>query len=279
MRTSSVNGHATARAVAEEMRILMPTFDNPQVDAQEAAEALRGLAHASRGVPPDQLYPVLGELLAGLRTLPQIVEQLAASHRSNTSRAADDSGDWPAGAHAVDAAVLYLESASTFLRQAENALDHASAETGRIAWQPEPNRQRWASVVFLQGDEADRVLELIERDGPDAAIDYLTGWDFGDETVSAALENGDVTDTPPGVGNDDLSIRDEYALVTNPGLRYVGLSRRFEVPEDIDDEPAVSVGRPPTPIAAASRAGAVGGASWFARPDARTESTGRGVGR
>ena len=71
---------------------------------------------------------------------------------------------------------------------------------GRIAWHPEPAPEaeqparQWISVVFLQGDEADEVLGLIDAQGTDAAIEHLTGYDYGDETVEAAIANGHVYD-------------------------------------------------------------------------------------
>ena len=46
----------------------MPTFDDPLADAEEARQALRALAHATRTfASPSQTYTVVGELLGGLR--------------------------------------------------------------------------------------------------------------------------------------------------------------------------------------------------------------------
>ena len=49
------------------------------------------------------------------------------------------------------------------------------------------DEQRWMSVVFPQGEEADFVLDMISMSGPDAAIRHLSQWDYGDETRDAAL--------------------------------------------------------------------------------------------
>ena len=55
----------------------MPTFYDPGADAGEASEALRGLAHASRNFEnPQDLYGVLGDLLSGVRSLRQVLDQL-----------------------------------------------------------------------------------------------------------------------------------------------------------------------------------------------------------
>ena len=60
----------------------MPTFQNPTADAAEASEALRGLAHATRVLDdPADTYAVLGDLLAGVRSLRQVLDQLAQSVR------------------------------------------------------------------------------------------------------------------------------------------------------------------------------------------------------
>lgn len=47
--------------------------------------------------------------------------------------------------------------------------------------------QRWVSVLFLQDSEADEVLDMIDRDGPDAAMAYLKNWDYGEEATDAAM--------------------------------------------------------------------------------------------
>ena len=91
---------------------------------------------------------------------------------------------------------------------------------------------RWISVVFLQGDEAGEVLDLLDRHGVDAAIDHLTGYDYGTETTQAALENGYVYDAPPVGALDRTVIRDGYALTYNPFLGYVSLLRAHTAPPD-----------------------------------------------
>ena len=54
----------------------MPTFQDLTADAAEASEALRGLAHATRVFDdPADTYAVLGDLLAGVRSLRQVLDQ------------------------------------------------------------------------------------------------------------------------------------------------------------------------------------------------------------
>ena len=173
----------------------MPTFDDPLADAAEASAALRGLAHATRTFEsPADTHPVIGDLLAGVRSLRQVLDQLAAAHISARARAHDDAGNQAAGATSALAAADELHQAGTLLDTVEWRLDAASQHSGRIAWHPAPAvedgpARRWVSVVFLEGAEADEVLELIDRDGTDAAIEHLAGHDYGAETTQAALEN------------------------------------------------------------------------------------------
>ncbi len=115
----------------------MPTFDNLAVDAEEAAEALRGLAHASRVISdPGDTYRMLGSLSAALASLQQSLDQLADWHDRNTDRASDDSGDRQAGRRDALAASAYLRDAAGRVRQAHGALNEAFNHTGQIAWHP-----------------------------------------------------------------------------------------------------------------------------------------------
>lgn len=207
----------------------MPTFHDPRADASEAAEALRGLAHATQHVEdPRVLYPVIGEMMAATRNLAQVLDQLATAHQRHTHRATTDDGDRAEGAvHAHEAATA-LKDAAAKVTDADLILDRASSRAGRIAWQSDTPQQRWVSVVFIQGDEASPVLEMIDRQGTDAAIEFLAGWDLGDETTDAALENGYVYDAPPHTPADRLATRDVYALTYSHDLGYVGLSRQYD---------------------------------------------------
>jgi hypothetical protein len=115
----------------------MATFDNPAVDADEAVEALRGLAHASRTFnDPGDTYRVLGSLSAALASLQQSLDQLADWHDRNTDRASDDDGDRKAGRRDALAASEYLRDAAGRVQQAHGALNEAFNHNGRIAWQP-----------------------------------------------------------------------------------------------------------------------------------------------
>lgn len=86
--------------------------------------------------------------------------------------------------------------------------------------------------MFLQGEDADRVLDLIEHGGTDAAIQHLAGYDYGEETVQAALVHGYVYDTPPTGALDKTATRDVYTLTYNPLLGHVSLLREHDATPD-----------------------------------------------
>ena len=264
----------------------MPTFDDPLADAAEASAALRGLAHATRTFEsPADTHPVIGDLLAGVRSLRQVLDQRAAAHISARARAHDDAGNQAAGATSALAAADELHQAGTLLDTVEWRLDAASQHSGRIAWHPAPAvedgpARRWVSVVFLEGAEADEVLELIDRDGTDAAIEHLAGHDYGAETTQAALENGYVYDEPPAGVLDKVATHDVYTLTYNPFLGHVSLLRKHDTVPDPAllgiDTPAsapASESRREAERAAHKSARAVGpavsrgrdGADWFTR--------------
>lgn len=391
----------------------MPTFDDPRKDATGAYEALRGLAHASRAFTDDpaDTYAVIGDLLGGVRSLRQVLDQLAAAHISHRTRAHDDGGDQAAGATAALAAAAELHQAGMLLDGVHDRLDGAMSHSGRIAWHPaaeaagvdstdavrttahagtltltvwpdaplgehqryayriedattgetiegrdlftgagtpvEPGRAlrelagylsaagearqfaldnpgvraeneglfpawtgeaarwnysdlallaefqpeppaaeqvgrreaapRWISVVFLDGADADKVLDLIHASGPDAAIEHLAGYDYGEDTVRDALVNGYVYDNPPRGALDRMAAKDVYTLTYSPFLGHVSLLREYDAVPD----PALLSIDTPEPTSRSSerqpaRADRAEATDWFARAP-RAASPGRGL--
>lgn len=211
----------------------MPTYNDPTADAAEASEALRGLAHAS-GVfdRPADMYRVLGDLSASIRHLHQIVEQIAANHETKIPYAFDDAGSHETGVrYALDAAEQ-LHRAARLLDQSYDQLAEGFSTAGRVAWHHEPapdtnvalDRQ-WVTVVFLQGQEADQVLDIIQAHGVDAAVEHLAQWDYGAETDSAAIANGDIRDAIPAGVLDRTADSGHYTLTYNPFMGHVALHR------------------------------------------------------
>ncbi|WP_295034637.1 hypothetical protein [uncultured Microbacterium sp.] len=121
----------------------MPTFSNPVQDATETRQAVRALAHASRAfAEPEDTYQVVGELLGTLRSLEQVLEQVAAAHVLHQDKAFLDNGDHEAGVDEAWAAANALRRAAVLLQSAETAVDQASQHSSYIAWHPAPIASR-----------------------------------------------------------------------------------------------------------------------------------------
>ncbi|WP_396954344.1 hypothetical protein [Nesterenkonia sp. CL21] len=410
----------------------MPTFHDPLADAAEASEALRGLAHASRVFDdPTDTYTVFGDLTAGLRSLRQVLDQLANAHLAHQGRAFDDHGNHATGAADALVAADELHQAGTLLDQAYDRLSAAFTHSGRIAWHPQPTPEqtavreriaahldgdpatttaqagklrlavwpdtpvgehhryayritdtttgqelegrdlftgagnpvepdralrdlatflgaagearqyaldhpgsspeneglfpawvaetahtnadalaelsehgtaesepaqagrRWISVVFLQGADADQVLDVIDRDGTDAAIEHLAQWDYGQETTEAALENGYVYDEPPAGALDRVVTAADYTLTYDHAHGHVALLRAYDVPPDpaLQDAGTVSAREAISGVGslehsiARGRRGPTARApqapqrevDWFAGPTRSSSSAGRGL--
>jgi hypothetical protein len=104
----------------------MPTFEKPSVDADEAAAALRGLAHATRAIDdPTQIYSVLGSLSEGLASLEQALHQLGQFHDGPARKRAWMSGDARAGRAASYKEAWELHRAAEMVHQVNAGLDRA----------------------------------------------------------------------------------------------------------------------------------------------------------
>lgn len=80
-------------------------------------------------------------------------------------------------------------------------------------------------VALLAADElpqADDVLDLVDREGAQAAIAFLSQWDFGEETTNAALVNEDVYDQFPAGGLDQVAEHGGYTLTLTSAMGYTG---------------------------------------------------------
>ena len=155
------------------------------------------------------------------------------------------------------------------------------AASGRIAWHTEPTEtlsvSRWVSVVFLQGQDADEVLAIIDRDGTDAAIEHLAGFDMGEETTQAALVNGYVYDTIPTGPFDRTATQGEYTLTYNHDHGHVSLLRRQPESQDSDAEAPASR---TTPVRQGARRQArvvEEDDDWFAQSQSSSVSRGRSL--
>lgn len=259
----------------------MPTFYDPGADAGEASEALRGLAHATPTFEnPQELYSVLSDLLPSVRSLKRVLDQLAAAPVENRPRAFDDHGDHVIGSKDALAAAGELHQAATLIDHAAERLDAAAGAASRIAWREVPVEEsqtvsRWISVVFMQSQEADEVLDIIDADGALAGLNQLKYWDYGDETTSAAMENGYVYDVPPS-GPLEHELRDgDYHLTYSHAFEHVTLYRIHSV-DPVDQLPnnARSLAAPSAP----SRTRESQRAFWFEPANIAAIKQQRGMG-
>lgn len=114
----------------------MPTYENPQQDSDELAEAARALAYATRVIDvPDSTYHVLGSVHLTLSRIQQSLSQLATWHRQHSGFAATDDGDREAGNDSAQRAAGWLVMAAAGAGQIADLVMAAQAENGSIAWQ------------------------------------------------------------------------------------------------------------------------------------------------
>lgn len=114
----------------------MPTFSDAAVDAAEAQQALRGLAHATRSIDhPRDIYPVLGSLSSALASLEQSLHQLAVFH-DGPARKRQSVGDEQAGRTASHQVSWELHRAGEILRQVAESIDQAHEVEATIAYHP-----------------------------------------------------------------------------------------------------------------------------------------------
>lgn len=76
--------------------------------------------------------------------------------------------------------------------------------------------KRYERVVFMQDDEADEVLRVLDEQGEEAAIEHLSQWHYPGE------HDGD-DELAAGSSDDVYTSDDGYVLTWNTRLGYVGL--------------------------------------------------------
>lgn len=133
----------------------------------------------------------------------------------------------------------------------------------------------------LQGEEADRILDLIDAKGAEAGIEHLSMWDYGAETTDAAMVNGDVHDSAPVYAGDRQAETGDYAMTYNPQAGHVALYRRHLIrAEDAIDPPAEAhvPARRSTPAREPTgRRSAVRDGGWFEHPGVAAVKQARGL--
>jgi hypothetical protein len=108
--------------------------------------------------------------------------------------------------------------------------------------------QKYYEIVFLQGENAEEPLKILDDKGEDAAIKYLEQWDYGSEMEHTPEEQ------PWGDGDETFE-KDDYVMSWNSRLGYIGLVRKVkeeekeppkppELPEKKPEETPAEPGKP-----------------------------------
>lgn len=116
-------------------RFVMADYDQPVPSADEAAEHLRALAHATRHFQdPGETYWVLGDLGAITSRLQEALVNVASAHMNHRVLAHTDDGNRLEGRQHAHEAAMALRRASVLLEDVGRHVDDAQSHSGRIAW-------------------------------------------------------------------------------------------------------------------------------------------------
>ena len=113
----------------------MPTFTDPTADADEAREAVRGLAHATRSIDdPSAVYPVLGAISSALASMAQSLHQLGHFHDDPTGKGAGLKRTSHADRTASYKESWELHRAAEMIHQVAECVDRAHEIEATIAY-------------------------------------------------------------------------------------------------------------------------------------------------
>jgi hypothetical protein len=95
------------------------------------------------------------------------------------------------------------------------------------------DQERYEDVVFLQGDEAEEALNILDNDGKEAALNYLAQWHSPGHGMGR-------NELPHG-NSDETFEKDGYHMSWNSSLGYIGLvyDTEYQLAENasIENEP------------------------------------------
>ena len=113
----------------------MAIHDRPSTHADEAHEALRLLAHATRDIEdPTEIYLVLGELSNGLASLAQSLHQIGDFHEGPARKRAWVTGDPRTGRAASYQVAWEVHRAAEMVHQVATSIDRAHEVEVTIAY-------------------------------------------------------------------------------------------------------------------------------------------------
>ena len=90
-----------------------------------------------------------------------------------------------------------------------------------------PDAVKYVMIVFMQGEDADEMFDLLDAYGWDALIDRLSDWDYGQETEDAAVVNGDIYDGLPKYRGEQRVSSGEYTVIADWPYNYIALYREL----------------------------------------------------
>lgn len=90
------------------------------------------------------------------------------------------------------------------------------------------DKERYENVVFLQGDEAEEPLKILNDEGEDAALEYLKQWHYPGEHMGT---------NKLGAGTDDRTYKkDNYIMDWNSRIGYIGLQYDTKPKTAVDEK-------------------------------------------
>jgi len=83
---------------------------------------------------------------------------------------------------------------------------------------------KYSNIFFIQGEEANEVLDILNNKGEQAAFDQLQEWNYGESPVETNNSEGFI----PWGSNDRLFKVDNFVMSYNSGIPYIGLTEIIE---------------------------------------------------
>ena len=84
--------------------------------------------------------------------------------------------------------------------------------------------KKYMEIVFIQNEEAETPLKILEEQGEDAAMNYLRQWDYGDD-------DGEIYYRNPGGSGDSAYRKGNFVMSYNTSLGYIGLCKIIDEEE------------------------------------------------
>lgn len=249
----------------------MPTTNYyPAGYASEAARNLRELAGAGPFATTDPgTGPLMMQLREAATAMRQVLDQLATDHAGlrhpgRLRVAARRTGD------ELHQAGNALEAAHTHLAGAMSAAEQMTSI-------PTVPTREWVPVADLHGADAAHALDLLDRDGPQATVVFLSQWDQGVDTDDRAIDQGTTQEQLPLEPGDKAVSFDAYTIVADPGRGHIAMYRLLDdLPSpDILDAQDRHMAPPPPAIPTTSPATAAAAAAEPAPPEPPTRRSQR----